>query len=103
MIPDAASVARSGSVSNHWLTKSAELIVSSWMKVVCWLSGSAAKLRANPASAASPAASSCPVAAPPEPSSGLTKRAISAISSEYSSYASASRLEWRRSSRRVVA
>ena len=36
------------------------------------------------------------------PSSGLTKRAISAISSEYSSYASASRFDQRLISRTVT-
>ena len=60
MIPDAEIVARSGSVSNHWLTKSAEPIVSNWMKAVCCASGSAANRRANPASATNPRASSVP-------------------------------------------
>ena len=74
------------------------------MKVVCWLSGSAANLRAKPASAGQAArVAAAPSRGAASPSSGFTKRAISAISSEYSSYASASRLEWRRSSRRVMA
>jgi hypothetical protein len=49
MIPDADSVARSGSVSNHWLTKSADDMVNTWMKAVCCASGRAANRRARPA------------------------------------------------------
>ena len=47
MMPDAAIVALSGSVSNHWSRKSAALIVISWMNVSRSRRGSSAKRRAE--------------------------------------------------------
>ena len=47
MIPDAAIVALSGSVSNHWSRKSEALIVMSWTNTACWRSGSRWKRRAS--------------------------------------------------------
>ena len=101
MIPDALIVALSGSVSNHWSRKSAALIVISWTKTACWRSGSCWKLRARPASGSSGRGSSEVRSGGVIARIGLMKRAISTMSWPYSSYASASVADQRRSSRIV--
>ena len=103
MIPDADIVALSGSVSNHWSRKSAADIVMSWTNTACWRSGSCWK-RARQAGErhqrprVDPAGSGGTIAR-----IGLMKRAISTMSWPYSSYASASFFDHRRSSRTVRA
>ena len=54
MMPDAAIVAFSGSVSNHWSRKSAALIVISWTNTDCCCSGSFRNRRASPTSGIDP-------------------------------------------------
>ena len=101
MIPDAAIVALSGSVSNHWSRKSDALIVMSWTKTACWRCGSCWKRRARPASGISGRGSRLVRSGGVMARIGLMKRAISTISWPYSSYASASLADQRRSSRTV--
>ena len=102
MIPDADIVALSGSVSNHWSRKSLADIVISWTKTACWRSGSCAKRRARLAERHQrPRVVVGRVRAARCPRIGLMKRAISTMSWPYSSYASASFLLQRRSSRTV--
>ena len=48
MIPDAAIVALSGSVSNHWSRNSDALIVMSWTKTACWRCGSLLEAAGEP-------------------------------------------------------
>ena len=102
MMPDALIVAFSGSVSNHWSRKSAALIVISWMNVVCRRVGRSLKPFARPASGSQSIGFSLPGSGGTIDRIGLMNRAISAISWPYSSYASASFFDQRRSSRIVV-
>ena len=85
MIPLAAIVAFSGSVSNHWSRKSAADIVMSWTKTACWRSGSAWKARASPPSGRSGRGSSDVRSGGTIDRIGLMKRAMSTISWPYSS------------------
>ena len=101
MIPDAAIVAFSGSVSNHWSRKSDALIVISWTNTACWRWGSCWKRRASDASGSIGRGSRLVRSGGVMPRIGLMKRAISTISWPYSSYASASVADQRRSSRTV--
>ena len=101
MIPDADIVALSGSVSNHWSRKSLADIVISWTKTACWRSGSCWKRRASDAIGISGRGSFSVGSPGTIPRIGLMKRAISTMSWPYSSYASASLLLQRRSSRIV--
>ena len=101
MMPDAAIVALSGSVSNHWSRKSAALIVMSWMNVSRRRRGRAAKRRASGASESHSAGRIRPWSAGTAERIGLMNRAICAIRIAYSSYASASESDHRRSSRTV--
>ena len=101
MIPDADIVALSGSVSNHWSRKSAADIVISWTNTACWRSGSCWKRRARPPSGISGRGSLSVGSGGTIPRIGLMNRAISTMSWPYSSYASASVVDQRRSSRTV--
>ena len=101
MMPDADIVAFSGSVSNHWSRKSAALMVMSWMKAVCWRRGSPEKARSRPPNGSASRGSGRRGSSGTMPRMGLMKRAISAIRRPYSSYASASGADQRRSSRTV--
>ena len=101
MMPDAAIVALSGSVSNHWSRKSAALIVMSWMNVSRSRRGRAAKRRARGASESHSAGRMRPWSAGTADRIGLMNRAIWAMRIPYSSYASASESDHRRSSRTV--
>ena len=101
MMPDADMVALSGSVSNHWSRKSAALMVMSWMNAVCWRRGSPEKARSSPPRGSASRGSGRRGSSGTMPRMGLMKRAISAISRPYSSYASASLADQRRSSRTV--
>ena len=101
MIPDADMVAFSGSVSNHWSRKSAAPIVISWMNTACWRSGSLRNARARPANGSHSRGSMRPGSGGTTDRMGLMNRAISIMRSPYSSYASASVGDHRRSSRMV--
>ena len=101
MMPDADIVALSGSVSNHWSRKSAALIVMSWTKAVCWRSGSRWKSRSRPASGRSVPRVAAGRIGRHDAEDRLDERAISTMSWPYSSYASASDSDQRRSSRIV--
>jgi hypothetical protein len=101
MIPEADIVAFSGSVSNHWARKSAALIVISWTKTACCFSGRRWNERASPASGVNWRGSKPVGSGGTIDRMGLMKRAISTISWPYSSYASASSFDQRRSSRIV--
>ena len=102
MIPDADIVALSGSVSNHWSRKSTALIVISWTKTACWRCGQLLEARGRGRPAAAAAAGRALVGSGGVMARiGLMKRAISTISWPYSSYASASLADQRRSSRIV--
>jgi hypothetical protein len=102
MIPEADMVAFSGSVSNHWSRKSAALIVITWMKVSRRRRGSSAKLRASGPSEIHSAGWMRPWSGGTTDRIGLMKRAMCTIRRPYSSYASASDSDQRRSSRNVV-
>ena len=102
MMPLALIVAFNGSVSNHWSKKSAALMVISWMNVVCRRVGRSLKPFANPASGSQSIGLILPGSGGTIERIGLMNRAISAISRPYSSYASASLRDQRRSSRIVV-
>ncbi len=101
MIPDADIVALSGSVSNHWSRKSAALIVISCTKTACWRSGRRWKSRSSAPSGRKLARVAAGRIGGTMPRIGLMKRAISTMSWPYSSYASASESDQRRSSRIV--
>ena len=101
MIPDADIVALRGSVSNHCSRKSAADIVISWTNTACWRSGSWANFRARLASGSIGRGSISVGSAGTMPRIGLMNRAISTMSCPYSSYASASEIDQRRSSRTV--
>ena len=101
MIPDADIVAFSGSVSNHWSRKSDALIVMSWTNTACWRSVSCWNRRASPASGSSGRGSSEVGSGGTIDRIGLMNRAMSTINWPYSSYASASLADQRRSSRIV--
>ena len=103
MMPDADIVALSGCVSNHWSRKSAALIVMRPMKADCWRSGNRAKSRARPTTPSQSRGSRLVGSGGTMPRIGLMKRAMSAISWPYSSYASASVADQRRISRIVAA
>ena len=103
MIPDADIVALSGSVSNHWSRKSAALIVMSPMNAACCRSGRRAKSRPSPSTPSQSRGSTLVGSGGTMPRIGLMKRAMSAISWPYSSYASASVADQRRISRIVAA
>ena len=102
MMPEALIVAFSGSVSNHWSKKSAALIVISWMKVVCSFCGRSRNDFASGPSGSQWVGEIFPGSGGTIERIGLMNRAISAISWPYSSYASASFLDQRRSSRTVL-
>ena len=85
MIPDAAMVAFSGSVSNHWSRKSDALMVMSWTKVAWRRSGRLANRRARPATPSHWRGSSRPGSGGVIDSNGLTNRAMSTMSLPYSS------------------
>ncbi len=101
MIPEADIVALSGFVSNHWSRKSDALIVISWTKTACCRCGSCWKRRARPARGISGRGSLLVGSGGVMARIGLMNRAISTISWPYSSYASASPADQRRSSRIV--
>ena len=101
MIPDADIVAFSGSVSNHWFRKSDADIVMSWTKTDCWRWVSFWNAFARPPSGMRGRGSSEAGSGGTMPRIGLMKRAMSTISWPYSSYASASFFDQRRSSRMV--
>ena len=101
MIPDADIVALSGSVSNHWSRNSDALIVISWTNTACWRCGRAWNARARPASGRNGRGSRLVGSGGVMARIGLMNRAISTMSWPYSSYASASVADQRRSSRIV--
>ena len=102
MMPEADIVAFSGSVSNHWSRKSAALIVITWMKVSRSRRGSSANRRASGPSEIHSVGWILPWSGGTTDRIGLMKRAMCTISRPYSSYASASDSDHRRSSRNVV-
>ena len=101
MTPDAAMVALRGAVSNHRSRKSAALMVMSWMKVSWWRRVRWWNARASPARGSHSLISIRPGSGGTTDSTGLTNLAMSTISWPYSSYASASGLDHRLSSRMV--
>ncbi len=101
MIPEALIVALSGSVSNHWSRKSAALIVMSWMNTARCSRERSLKSRARRATGSHSRGSSRPGSGGVMDRIGLMNLAISTIRRLYSSYASASLADQRRSSRTV--
>ena len=101
MMPEAAIVAFSGSVSNHWSRKSAALMVMSWRNVAWCRSGRARNRRARRTSGSHGRGSSRPGSGGTMERIGLMNRAMSTMSCPYSSYASASVRDHLRSSRMV--
>ena len=91
----------SGSVSNHWPRKSAALIVISCTNTACCVSGSFWNERSRPPRGRNSRGSRPVGSGGTMPRIGLMKRAISTIRRPYSSYASASSFDQRRSSRIV--
>ncbi len=101
MIPDALIVAFSGSVSNHWSRKSAALIVMSWTNTARCSSERPLKERASCATGSHSRGRNRPGSGGAMDRIGLMNLAISNIRRLYSSYASASVADQRRSSRTV--
>jgi hypothetical protein len=101
MIPEAAIVALSGSVSNHWSRNSYADMVMSWTNTACWRSVSFWNERARPPSGRSGRGSIEAGSGGTIARIGLMNRAMSTMSGPYSSYASASMSDQRRSSRTV--
>ena len=101
MMPEADIVAMSGSVSNHCARKSTALIVMSWTNVALSRSGSSWNDRARPTSGSHSRGSTRLGSGGTTERIGLMKRAMSTIARPYSSYASASEIDHRRSSRMV--
>jgi hypothetical protein len=85
MIPEAAIVAFSGSVSNHWSRKSAALIVISWMKTARCSRERSLKARARRATGSHSRGRSRPGSGGAMDRIGLTNLAISTMKRPYSS------------------
>ncbi len=85
MIPDAATVEMSGSVSNHCDRKSTALIVMSWTNVRCCSRDRSSKERSRPARGSHSRMSMRPTSGGTTDRIGLMNRAISAMSWPYSS------------------
>jgi hypothetical protein len=102
MMPLALIVALSGSVSNHWSRKSAADIVISWMNAVCMCRGRSRNCFASGVRGSHSIGEILPGSGGGTDRIGLMNRPISAISGPYSSYASASFSDQRRSSRTVL-
>ncbi len=103
MMPLALIVAINGSVSNHCSRNSAALMVMSWTNTDWWYSDRSRKLRARPSTPNQSRGSIRPGSGGTIDRTGLMNRAMSTISRPYSSYASASVRDQRRSSRMVSA
>ena len=103
MMPEADIVAFSASVSNHWSRKSTADIVINWIWLyLSWPERLRKRLPRNIRSW-TPFRVDFVGSGGVIARIGLTKRPMSAIALPYSSYASASSLEWRAISRRVLA